>query len=75
MNSVSTPSSKQFVENLSRVASDETISPVPLWHSIKRSSKIVAYCLALSSAILMYGYDLVIVGTVAAMPQFQYDPL
>jgi hypothetical protein len=43
----------------------------PLWQSIKKFPRIVGYCLALSSAILLYGYDLVIVGTVAAMPQFQ----
>lgn len=44
---------------------------IPLWQSVKKFPRIVGYCLALSSAILLYGYDLVIVGTVAAMPQFQ----
>jgi len=42
-----------------------------LWQSLKRWPKVVGYNLALSSAILLYGYDLVIVGTVSAMPAFQ----
>lgn len=45
---------------------------VPLLHSLRKSPRIVLYCVALSSAILLYGYDLVIVGTVSAMPAFQY---
>ncbi|KAJ5833922.1 hypothetical protein N7474_002233 [Penicillium riverlandense] len=45
---------------------------VPLWQSLKKWPKIVAYNLALSSAILLYGYDFVIVGTVSAMPAFQH---
>ncbi|KAJ5931088.1 hypothetical protein N7466_006581 [Penicillium verhagenii] len=44
----------------------------PLWQLLKRWPKVVIYCLALSSAILLYGYDLVIVGTVSAMPAFQH---
>ena len=53
------------------IHSGRRTSHVPLWQSFKKSPNIVGYCLALSSAILLYGYDLVIVGTVAAMPQFQ----
>lgn len=42
------------------------------WQSVKKWRRIVWYCIGLSSAILMYGYDYVIVGTVSAMPSFQY---
>lgn len=64
--------SLECVEDISRVNTSENKSYIPLWQSIKKWPRIVGYCLALSSAILLYGYDLVIVGTVAAMPQFQY---
>ncbi|KAJ6022778.1 uncharacterized protein N7446_013130 [Penicillium canescens] len=63
--------SLECVEDISRVSTSENKSYIPLWQSIKKWPRIVGYCLALSSAILLYGYDLVIVGTVAAMPQFQ----
>jgi hypothetical protein len=75
MNSTQANSNKDFDEQVSHVNSVEKRSHVPLWQSIKRFPRIVGYCLALSSAILLYGYDLVIVGTVAAMPQFQYVSL
>lgn len=71
MASEGTNSSKDFTENVSCTDAKETQSHVPLWKSIRRFPRIVGYCFALSSAILMYGYDLVIVGAVAAMPQFQ----
>jgi hypothetical protein len=66
--------SLECVEDISRVNvnTSENNSYIPLSQSIKKWPRIVGYCLALSSAILLYGYDLVIVGTVAAMPQFQY---
>ncbi|PLB46458.1 MFS general substrate transporter [Aspergillus steynii IBT 23096] len=44
-----------------------------LLSSVKQSPKIAAYCLALTSGILLYGYDLVIVGNVSSMPKFQRD--
>lgn len=44
---------------------------ISLFQATKLYPRIVGYCLGLSSAILLYGYDLVIVGTVAALPQFQ----
>lgn len=69
-------SSHEFVEDVSRT--DTNAMPkqghVPLWQSLKRWPKVVGYNLALSSAILLYGYDLVIVGTVSAMPAFQFVP-
>ncbi|KAI1838083.1 transcriptional regulator family: Fungal Specific TF [Penicillium roqueforti] len=73
MNLKETISNKEFSENVcvDSIHSGRRTSHIPLWQSFKKSPNIVGYCLALSSAILLYGYDLVIVGTVAAMPQFQ----
>jgi hypothetical protein len=42
-----------------------------LWQNAKKYRKVVYIMLGLSSAILLYGYDYVIVGTVAGMPSFQ----
>ena len=47
-----------------------TAPPSPL-AAVKQSPKILGYCLALASGILLFGYDLVIVGNVSAMPEFQ----
>ncbi|KAI9373346.1 MFS general substrate transporter [Aspergillus egyptiacus] len=46
-------------------------SPPSLLTLIQQSRKTVAWCLALTSGILLYGYDLVIVGNVSSMPEFQ----
>ncbi|KAJ9491605.1 hypothetical protein VN97_g1630 [Penicillium thymicola] len=73
-----TQSTKEFneggmnvVDRTNGIRAGGKTSHTPLWQSIKKFPTVVGYCLALSSAILLYGYDLVIVGTVAAMPQFQ----
>lgn len=66
--------SDEFVEHVPRSDADDPPLHVPLWQSVKKWPRVVIYCLALSSAILLYGYDLVIVGTVSAMPAFQYVP-
>ncbi|KAJ5384200.1 Major facilitator superfamily domain general substrate transporter [Penicillium concentricum] len=72
MNLTETQSTKEYNEDgVDAVATTKSTSHIPLWQSFKKFPKIVGYCLALSSAILLYGYDLVIVATVAAMPQFQ----
>jgi hypothetical protein len=42
-----------------------------LWQNIKKYRKVVWITLALSSTILLYGYDNVVVATVSAMPRFQ----
>ncbi|GJN71779.1 hypothetical protein PLICBS_005847 [Purpureocillium lilacinum] len=44
-----------------------------LWKSVKKWPKVVLYCVGLTFAILMYGYDYAIVGTTSAMPSFQRD--
>ncbi|KAF2875107.1 general substrate transporter [Massariosphaeria phaeospora] len=55
----------------------ELITPVrsqgTLWLDVKKYRKVVGYTLGLASAILLYGYDNVIVGTVSGMPPFQED--
>ena len=61
--------------------SDSTATPgletnedghLTLKESLKRWRRIVWYSLAMAMPILMYGFDTVIVGTVMAMPSFQY---
>lgn len=42
-----------------------------LWQNIKKYRKVVYVTFGLTSAILLYGYDNVVVGTVSAMPVFQ----
>lgn len=42
-----------------------------LWQNVKKYRKVVYVTLALTSAILLYGYDYVVVGTISAMPVFQ----
>ncbi|UNI22899.1 hypothetical protein JDV02_008743 [Purpureocillium takamizusanense] len=44
-----------------------------LLQSIKKWPRVVLYCVGLTFAILMYGYDYAIVGTTSAMPSFQRD--
>ncbi|PYH39699.1 MFS general substrate transporter [Aspergillus neoniger CBS 115656] len=39
----------------------------------EQTARILGYCVALASGILLYKYDLVIVGNVSAMPGFQRD--
>jgi hypothetical protein len=42
-----------------------------LWQNAKRYRRVVYVTFGLSSAILLYGYDFVIVGTISGMPEFQ----
>ncbi|KAL4951710.1 general substrate transporter [Aspergillus filifer] len=41
--------------------------------SVKGFHKTLGWCLALTSGILLHGYDTVIVGNVSSMPEFQKD--
>ncbi|KAJ5652881.1 hypothetical protein N7507_010307 [Penicillium longicatenatum] len=74
MNDSSDKTTQDFIENVSPSSTNipAHATHTPLWQLLKRWPKVVMYCLALSSAILLYGYDLVIVGTVSAMPAFQH---
>ncbi|KAF2126072.1 MFS general substrate transporter [Dothidotthia symphoricarpi CBS 119687] len=44
-----------------------------LWQNVKKYRKVTYVTFGLTSAILLYGYDNVVVGTVSAMPLFQKD--
>jgi hypothetical protein len=42
-----------------------------LWLNVKKYRKVVWVTFGMASAILLYGYDFVIIGTVSGMPEFQ----
>ncbi|KAJ4355805.1 uncharacterized protein N0V89_003826 [Didymosphaeria variabile] len=44
-----------------------------LWQNVTRYRKVMWVTFGLTSAILMYGYDNVVVGTVSGIPAFQRD--
>lgn len=71
---------KEAVAEISRATSDEAATTVDsgdgqrtLWENVKKYRKVVYVTLGLTSPILLYGYDNVIVGTVSGMPGFQYE--
>ena len=49
-------------------ASDEARS---LWQNVRRYRRVVGVTFGLASAILLFGFDNVVVGTVSGMPNFQ----
>lgn len=64
------------VENVDLTDSEELLQTnehahLTLKESLKKWRRVVVYSFCLASAILMYGYDYVIVGTCSAMPSFQ----
>ena len=44
---------------------------LPLWKAIKKDWRITLWTLGLTLGILLWGYDLVIVGVVASLTAFQ----
>ncbi|CAM1511848.1 Fc.00g093610.m01.CDS01 [Cosmosporella sp. VM-42] len=46
---------------------------LPLWQAIRRYPKVVGYFLALTVAIIGWGYDLVIVGSITGVDSFKED--
>lgn len=54
-------------------ADSGTIKEMHLKQAVKLYPKITRYTFFLMSAVLLYGYDLVIVGTIPAVPGFQRD--
>lgn len=42
-----------------------------IWQAVTKYRKVVLYCVGLSSAVLLYGYDQAIVGSVSGLPVFQ----
>jgi hypothetical protein len=55
----------------SQSISEEGDSSRTLWQNVKKYRKVTYVTFGLTSAILLYGYDNVVVGTVSAMPVFQ----
>ncbi|KAL4946760.1 hypothetical protein BDV06DRAFT_217918 [Aspergillus oleicola] len=53
--------------------SDQQRTEKSALQSAKASHKTLGWCLALTSGILLHGYDTVIVGNVSSMPEFQKD--
>lgn len=43
-----------------------------LWQAIRKWNRLFWYSLAISTTILMFGYDFVVVGNSSSMPAFQY---
>jgi len=50
---------------------DATPEKLSLWQAIRKWPKVAGYCLALTTAILLWGYDMAMVGNLASLPQFQ----
>lgn len=50
------------------VAEDE----LTLWQAVGKWRKVVLYCVGLNAAVILYGYDQAIVGSVSGLPAFQY---
>ena len=46
---------------------------LPLIQACRLYPRVVGYCFGLTTVILLWGYDLVIVGTIQALPVFQRD--
>lgn len=51
------------------------MKPRSLWQNLRRYPKVSAYCIALTSGILLWGYDLAMSGNLAGMDQFKYVQL
>lgn len=43
-----------------------------IWDTIKANPKTIGWCCTLASGPMVYGFDLIIVSQVVAMPAFQY---
>ncbi|KAJ6782911.1 hypothetical protein PWT90_11215 [Aphanocladium album] len=65
-------STAQTTSNTSTVDVDE-YSHLTLLQAIKKWKRVFWYSLAISTTILMFGYDFVIVGNSSSMPAFQED--
>lgn len=45
------------------------------WVAILRHRKVVLYAILANIGQLMFGYDLVVVGAISALPKFRYSPV
>ncbi|KFY32323.1 hypothetical protein V493_00308 [Pseudogymnoascus sp. VKM F-4281 (FW-2241)] len=50
-----------------------TEDELTLWQAVSKWRKVVLYCVGLNAAVLLYGYDQAIVGSVSGLPAFQRD--
>lgn len=53
-------------------AAAEPEEQLSLMTAVRRRPRVVGYSLALTSTIILWGYDMVIVGNVSAMPASQW---
>lgn len=61
------------VESLTSSKPDSIPEPedsLTLWAAVRRWPKVVGYCLALTTTIILWGYDFSLVGAVGGMPVF-----
>lgn len=42
-----------------------------LFRNLRKSPKVAAYCLGLTSVILLWGYDMAMTSNLASLPEFQ----
>ncbi|KAF2025397.1 MFS general substrate transporter [Setomelanomma holmii] len=66
-------SAEQISEVNSATSSEASDEQRTLWQNVKKYRKVTYITFGLTSAILLYGYDNVVVGTISAMPVFQKD--
>ncbi|PHH64444.1 hypothetical protein CDD81_4519 [Ophiocordyceps australis] len=64
---------KEAAVSIVALPESDAHSNLTLWQAVKKWRRLVFYCLGLTFAILMFGYDYSIVGTTSAMPSFQRD--
>lgn len=60
-------------ESAGPAKSVEETEDLAFFQAVRRYPKVAAYCLALTTSILLWGYDLVVVGSVTGVPAFQRD--
>lgn len=59
------------ISPIDSVASAGDDAQLTLWQAVRTWKKVVLYCLGLSFAVILYGYDQAIVGSVSGIPAFQ----
>lgn len=60
-------------ESTERNVDNTTTPPEPLGKAIRNNYRLVIWCLAALSGLLLYGYDFVIVGNITSLRAFQRD--
>lgn len=64
--------SKHSAESKAPVLSTKRKPGPKLWTGLKEYSRVSMYCLALTSAILLWGYDMAMTGNLYGMDEFKY---